>query len=197
MNRRKLTLAILLVIFVVAVVSSFLRRPRQQTVAKLKYTSGIKVDASRTAVKTQDDKKLRLDLLDKEPPRFSGFHRNIFRTIFTMEMKPPPNSLNAGKPVLPVPPPPPPPPPYVEPPPAQKAMEDVAQFTFLGFLQKENRKIIFLSRDHEIILVRKGDKIAGKYEVTGITDDALTINLLATGEHIVVPLIENKALKRP
>lgn len=199
MNRRKLILAILLIIFAVAVVTSFLRLPPQHTVTKLKYTSGMKAEASRTAVKAQDEKKLRLDLLDKDQPRFSGFQRNIFRPIFTVEMKSPLYPLHAGKPVLPVPPPPPPPPlppPYVEPSPAQKAMEDVGRFTFLGFLQKENSKIIFLSRDNEIILVRKGDKIAGKYEVASITDEALTINLPATGEQIVVPLMENRALKR-
>jgi hypothetical protein len=191
-----LILAILLVILAVAVVSSFLRQPPQHTVAKLKYTTGMKADTSRAAVRAQDEKKLRLDLLDKDQPRFSGFQRNIFRPIFTVEVKAPLYPLNAGKPVLPVPPPPPPPPPYVEPPPAQKAMEDVARFTFLGFLQKDNRKIIFLSRDNEIILVRKGDKIAGKYEVASITNEALTINLPAGGEQIVIPLLENRTLKR-
>lgn len=197
MNRRKLTLAILLAIFAVAVVSSFFRQPTQRTVARLKYTSGMNADALRTAVKAQDGNKLRIDLLDKDQPRFSGFKRNIFRPIFTVEMKSSLYPLNAVKPVLPLPPPPPsPPPPYIEPAPAQKAMEDVARYTFLGYLQKGNRKIIFLSRDNELTLVRKGDKIAGKYEVATITDEALTINLLATGEQIVVPLMENRALKR-
>jgi hypothetical protein len=73
-------------------------------------------------------------------------------------------------------------------------MEDVARFTFLGFLQKENRKIIFLSRNNEIILVRKGDKIAGRYEVVNISNEALTISLLQSGEQVVIPLLENKAL---
>ena len=194
MDRRKLTLAVLLVIFAVAVVYSFLRQPPQKSVVTLKYTSGMKADAPRTAV-AQDEKKLRLDLLDKEPPRFSGFQRNIFRPIFAIEMKSPLNLLHAGKPVLPAPPPPPPPP-YGEPTPAQKAMEDVARFTFLGFLQKDNRKIIFLARDSEIFLVRKNDKIAGRYEIAGISDEALTIKLPANGEQIVVPLMENRALKR-
>jgi hypothetical protein len=75
-------------------------------------------------------------------------------------------------------------------------MEEVGRFTFLGFLQKENRKVIFLSRDNEIILVRKGDKIAGKYEVASITEQALTINLMGSSEQIVVPLLENRALQR-
>ena len=199
MNRQKLALAVLLVVFAVAVMFGILHRPPQQTVARLKYTSGMKADASRTGGRAQEENRLRLDLLDANQPRFSGFQRNIFRPIFPAEMKSPLYPLNAGKPVLPVPPPPPPqpaPPPYVEPSPAQKAMEDVGRFTFLGFLQKENRKIIFLSRDKEIFLVRKGDKIAGKYEVAGITAEALTISLPVTGEQIVVPLMENKALIR-
>jgi len=199
MNRQKLALAILLAVFAAAVVFGFLRRPPQHTVARLKYTSGMKADASRTADKAQDEKRLRLDLLDKDQPRFSGFQRNIFRPIFSVAMKAPLNPLKSGKPVLPVPPPPPlppPPPPYVEPTPAQKAMEEVGRFTFLGFLLKENRKTIFLSRDNQIILVRKGDKVAGKYEVASISDEALSISLPATGEQITVPLMENKALKR-
>ncbi len=75
-------------------------------------------------------------------------------------------------------------------------MEEMSRFTFLGFLQKENRKIIFLSRDREIFLVKKGDKLAGKYDVASITDDALTIKLAETGEQLVVPLQENRALRR-
>lgn len=193
MNRRKLVLAILLAFFAVAVATSLLRQPPQKTVNKLKYTTGMTADASR-AGKAPDEKKLHLELLDKELPRFSGFQRNIFRPIFTVETKPSLFPTKLVKPVLPVPPPPPPIPPPVALSPAQRAMEDVARFTFIGFLKKENRKIIFLSRDGEIILVKKGDKIAGKYEVASISDEALTISLPATGEQIIVPLMENRPL---
>lgn len=73
-------------------------------------------------------------------------------------------------------------------------MKDVAQFKFLGFLQKDNRKTIFLSKDNVIILVKQGDRIAGKYEVANISNEALTINLLNGSGHIVIPLVENRAL---
>jgi hypothetical protein len=192
MDRRKLALAILLVIFAGAVAYAFLRQPPHRTVEKLKYTSGMKAAVSRTAPKVRDDYKLHIELLDKEMPRFSGFRRNIFRPIFAGDIKPSLMPRNPAKMALPVPPPPPPPPP---PTPAQMAMEDVARFTFLGFLQKDNRKIIFLTRDNEIFLVRKGDKIAGKYEVASITDEAMAIKLMGTGEQIVVPLTENRALR--
>lgn len=197
MNRQKMVLAILLALFAVSLVVSFLRQPRLKTVDRLKYTPGMKADVPRTAGKVPDDKKLRLDLLDRGAPRFSGFRRNIFQPIFSSKA----TGQIAMKPVLPVPPPPaptppalPPPPPPPPPTPGEQAMQEVAKFTFLGFLQKDNRKTIFLSKDNEIILVKKGDKIAGKYEVATITDDALTINLLSGGDQIVIPLVENKAL---
>jgi len=71
---------------------------------------------------------------------------------------------------------------------------EMAKFQFLGFLKKDNKKTIFLHKDNEIILVKKGDKIANKYEVTSITDDALIINSTLGGGQIVIPLVENKPL---
>ncbi|HTP64010.1 MAG TPA: hypothetical protein VMJ66_01370 [Geobacteraceae bacterium] len=194
MDRRKLILAVVLVIFAGAVVYAFLHQPPRRTVDKLKYTTGMKAEVPRNVPGAPDDKRLHLDLLDREMPRFSGFKRNIFRPIFSGDMKLALLPRTPAKPQLPVPPPPAPPPP--PPTPAQQAMEDVGHFTFLGFLQKENRKIIFLTRDNEIFLVKKGDKLAGKYDVSSITDEALTINLAGTGEQIVIPLMENRALRR-
>jgi hypothetical protein len=98
------------------------------------------------------------------------------------------------------PPPAPPAPPVVTPPPAppvDPVARDIARFTFLGFLKKDNKKTIFLSSDKEIYLVKKGDKIAGKYDVTNVTDEALTISVASSGNEIVIPLVENRALSAP
>ncbi|NJD91601.1 MAG: hypothetical protein FIA91_08820 [Geobacter sp.] len=73
----------------------------------------------------------------------------------------------------------------------------MATFTFLGFLKKESRKTIFLSNGKEIFLVKKGDRIAGKYDVTSLTDEALTISSLQDGGEILIPLVENKPLSAP
>jgi hypothetical protein len=64
-------------------------------------------------------------------------------------------------------------------------------------LKKENRKTIFLSNGKEIFLVRKGDKISGKYDVTALTDDALTITSVQDGGEIVITLVENRPLAAP
>lgn len=199
MNRRKLVLAILLGVFACSLVVSYLRMPRQQTVDRLTYTQGMRVEARRSATATQqDDTKLHLDLLDREQSRFSGFRRNIFKPLFHEEGKIP-TGQPPRPPVLPLPPPPPPQQPApqpvaVEPSPLQ---QDMARFTFLGFLKKEAHKIIFLAKDKDIFLVKKGDKLAGRYEVTNITDEALTIQVQGDGGEIVIPLTENRALSAP
>jgi hypothetical protein len=204
MNRQKMTLAILLLLLCLALIYSYVRQPRQKRAANLKYTPGTvasgTVSTSKSGVAVRlDDKKLHLELLDKELSRFSGFRRNIFKPIFHEEIMllPVQSSVPPLKLPLPLPPPPiapPPPPRAAEPTPIQR---DMAKFTFLGFMKKDNKKTIFLSSDKEIFLVKKGDSIAGKYEVSNLTEEALTIHPLVEGGEIIIPLVENKALTAP
>jgi len=194
MNRQKMALALLLVVFALSLAYSFMRLPQQGSVQKLKYTTGMKVDSYRTINKGRDDNKLHLELLDREMPRFSGFRRNIFRPIFSNEIKLASIPKKSLKPAPFTPPPPPPPP--VEKTPAQIAMEEVGQFAFLGYLQKENRRTVFLTKNNEITLVKKGDKIVGKYEVADITENMMTIVVAPGGEQVVIPLQQNRPLAR-
>lgn len=198
MNRKKLILSVLLVVFVLAAIISYLRMPRQQSVSQLKHApSKVNRTQKLSPDAVRDDRKLRLDLLECPQNRFAGFRRNIFRPIFRDETK-----LLTSSPVLPKPIalPPPVPVPPVAPPPQPVApqppqvVRDMARFTFLGFLKKDNRKTIFLARDKEILLVRQGDKIAGNYEATTITDEALSIRSLTDGSEMVIPLVENRPL---
>ncbi|SNB45281.1 hypothetical protein [Geobacter sp. DSM 9736] len=213
MNRQKLILAILVVLLILSLVYSFWRMPRQQAADTKKGAPSVApaqrrpikpaagAQSAAAAPQKRDDRKLHLDLLDSAPPAFAGFRRNIFQPIFREEAKvapsPPPAPPVRRLPVPPPPPispPPPAPPAAAEPTPVQREM---ARFTFLGFLKKDNRKTIFLSSNNEIFLVKKGDKIAGKYEVSNITDEALSISILPDGGEIVIPLVENKPLSAP
>jgi hypothetical protein len=201
MNRQKALLAILLLLFGVAAITSYFRMPQQKTVATLKFVPGAVATPKSTGVpKSPDEVRLRLDLLEQQKERFTGYKRNIFMPIFHEEQK-----------GLPVPPPPPPPkrqppplpikeaqpvasvPQIAEPTPIQR---DMAAFTFLGFLKKGDKKTIFLSSNKEIFLARKGDRLAGKYDVTTITDEALVITS-QDGAEIIIPLVENKPLAAP
>jgi hypothetical protein len=209
MNRKKLALFILLIVLALAVVWSFLSIPRQKKVATLKYAPGQTQAALRattapaanaakppaTPAAAGDERVLRLDLIDREQPGFKGYRRNIFKPIFTDEI-----AMMKQKAVAIKPPPLPPvpvPPPKIEPPPVappETHQSTLARFVFLGYLKKDNRKTIFLSKDKDIILVRKGDKFAGRYEAKSITDQALTIVATDSGEEIIIPLLENQPL---
>ena len=200
MNRQRLILSVLLVLLVISTIVSYLRMPRQQTVTQVKNAPPkAHFPRKHSASPAIDEGKLRLDILECPPNRFAGFRRNIFRPIFRDETKQPrPVTLVLPKPVPPPPPIPVPPvaplPPPPAPPQPPQVVRDMARFTFLGFLKKDNRKTIFLARDKEIVLVRQGDKIAGNYEATTITDEALSIRSLADGSEMVIPLVENRPL---
>lgn len=188
MNRQKIALALLLFIFACAVVYSFLGGPKPRKAEKLKFTPGMTADAYRKSRRPDNGTRVRIDLLDRENSRFSGFRRNIFRPVFSNRL----DMMSQGKPVKPPPPPPPPPPKT----PAQIAMEDMGRFVFLGYLQRESKKTVFLTRDNQIFLFKKGDRIDGKYDVAEISDSMMTIALAPQGEKVVVPLTQNRPLAR-
>ena len=190
MNRQKVLLLVLVAVLVLAVIYAFLRMPEQKTVGKLKNVPGGPVEARKGVLVKTTLKKVNLELLDKPMPRFSGFKRNIFwlRPYETVKKLPPP-------PPPPQPLPPPPPPPSAEELLSQAVRAELAKFTFLGFLLKDNRRTVFLSKDKEIFVVKKGERIANKYEVSAISDEDLTLSSTSGHGQIIIPLIENMPLK--
>jgi len=200
MNRQRAILTALGALFLCSLVYSFFRMPKQERVGKLTYQPGMTAQPVKaTQSRGSDEARVRLDLLERRPGGLPTGGRNIFQSLFDVGTK---------KPSVPLPPPPPPPEKRVEPPPVQvptlpqvveptPLQRDMAKFTFLGFLKKENRKTIFLSNGKEIFLVKKGDKISGRYDVTSLTDEALTITSIQDGGEIVIPLVENRPLAAP
>lgn len=202
MNRQRATLAAVLILFACSLVYSYLRMPRQERIEKLTYRPGMTAQPLKSAKnKDSDSVRVRLDLLERKQGGAPAGGKNIFQSLFDTGVK---------KPSVPLPPPPPPPVKKIAPPPVAvtapsgpQAVEptpmqrDMATFTFLGFLKKENRKTIFLSTGKEIFLVKKGDKISGKYDVTELTDEAITISSLQDSGEIVIPLVENRPLAAP
>ena len=170
--------------------------PRQKRVSSLTFTPGARAVPSHRVDKTVASKNgetfepvsLQLELLDRDLPDFKGYRRDIFKPVFVDDTKVayfrPPTEKRS--PVFP----PASPPQHI----ADEPRNELAKFTFLGFLQKDGRKIIFLSKDNEIILVKKGDVFAGRYEASVVTDQVLTISVKDTGEQIVIPLVEYSTL---
>ena len=205
MNRQRLILFILVIVFGIAALWSYNAMPRPKTVSTLTFKSGQQAKSAiaggdkRTRI-ADDGTILKIALLNKVPGRFSGYRRNIFKPVFVDEMKvlkqkavaikPPPITVAVA-----VPPPSPLPPP-VQPAITQSETAPLARFTFLGFLKKGSVKTIFLANEKDILLVKKGDKIAGRYEATDISNLALTLTVLDTDEEIVIPLVENQPLAK-
>lgn len=197
MNRQRLILFILVILFGVALLWSYSAMPRPKTVSSLTFKPGqqakpvvnVKDKAGREA---DDGTRLKISLLDAESPAFKGYRRNIFKPVFTDELKIVKQQVVAVKP-------PPPPPPAVAP--VQQTLilpeaSPLARFTFLGFLKKGSVKTIFLAKDKDILLVKEGDIVAGRYEATDISDQALTLTVTDSGDEIVIPLIENQPLSK-
>ena len=202
MNRKKLVLCLLLLVLAGSITYSVLHSPKEERVANLKYRPGSTAPAPRkgAAVPARNavrDSEVHLALLDRALPRFSGYRRNIFSPIFREEVKlppfkplPPPPKPVAAPPTSPPPVPAPPAPPTED----QLAAAEMAKFTFLGFLKKDGAKTVFLSSNNEIFLAKKGTMLGLKYQVSDLTDDAITIKSTAGGRELVIPLVENKAL---
>ncbi len=193
MNKQKLLLSVLLTVLALSVVYSIWKMPRQKTAPTLTYTTGTAAKAKKVPPPAfPSDTRVRLDLLNRETGTFSGFRKNIFGT-FVQEKKEkiPKRRAKIAKPA-PLPPPAP-----IPEPPSVKIQREMAQFNFLGFLKKGDRRTIFLSSSNEIFLVKKGDMIAGKYLVANITDEMLAVRSMENGIEVIIPLMENRPLAVP
>lgn len=199
MNRQRLILFILVILFGIAAIWSYSAIPRPKTISTLANKPGQQAKpkpalavANKPARETDDGTRLKISLLDKEPSGFKGYRRNIFKPVFVDALKVVKKQAIVRIVRMP-------PPPIVLAAPIQPVMilpeaAPLAHFTFLGFLKKGSAKTIFLANEKDILLVKKGDKVAGRYEATDISDQALTLTVTDTGETIVIPLIENRPL---
>ena len=194
MNRQRLILFTLVIFFGIAVLWSYSAMPRPKTVGTLTYKPGQTANAAvapatdKQARNADDGTRLNIGLLEKEPAGFKGYRRNIFKSLYLDEKKVVKQKAAA---ILPPPPAPAAPSPPVI---TKPAVAPLARFTFLGFLKKGPDRTIFLGKEKDILLVKKGDKIAGRYEATEISDQALTLTVTDTGQKIVITLLENRPL---
>ncbi len=196
MNRQRLMLFVLVIIFAIAALWSYSAMPRPKTVSELTYKPGQQAKPTAAAAEkstrvADDGTRLKISQLDAETSGFKGYRRNIFKPVFVDELKIVKQQAAAIKP----------PPPRVPVPPVEQVIiqpeaAQLARFTFLGFLKRGSVKTIFLAKDKDILLVKKGDKVAGRYEATDISDQALTLTVTDTGDEIVIPLLENRPLAK-
>jgi hypothetical protein len=208
MNRQRVILFVLVIVFCLTAIWSYNAIPKPKTISttvvsvkpqarQAKQQKPVDDTTVKPVNSSDDGTRLKLELLAAEPSHFKGYRRNIFKPVFVDPLKILKQQAIAFKPPpLPLPKPLPPPviPSQVISQPETAPLAPLARFTFLGFLKKGTVKTIFLAKEKDILLVKKGDKIAGRYEATEITDQALTLTVSDSGDEIVIPLVENRSL---
>jgi hypothetical protein len=70
----------------------------------------------------------------------------------------------------------------------------IAEYTFLGFMETGNVKNIFLTKEDETFIVKKGDTLSSDYVVQNITDDYIEISSVDGSDTMKISLVENAPL---
>lgn len=205
MNRQKLLLFLLLLVLAGSIVWAVVRTPRQKeapaSAARPGQATVIRKSGAPPSQARAPAGALHLAQLDQQMAGSTGFRRNIFSPIFrgdeerpALKLPPPPPPPST----LPPPPPPPPQaaPPPPPPPPTEEELDraELGKLRSLGFLKKNGERTVFLAKNNEIILARKGSKIGSSFQVADITDEAMTIKSLKSSAQVVIPLAEKMSL---
>lgn len=189
MNRQKKTLLILLVLLLLAIGYAYLSMPAQQRAAlKVRPESGVTTIGKK---RPTDKKQLRVDLLEKAPTQYKGAARDIFnyapvKTAPAPKPKPKPTPPPVVKPVQPHPTP------VVN----QVVRQQLARFTFLGFLVKDGERTVFLSRGEELFLVQEGAQFGDDNQFTALTISPEKMSISQSGDErtIDIQLVEKEPL---
>lgn len=197
MDREKRLFIALLIIWGGLLLYRFLFFEGTRT-APMKYTKGAVSTANKGEGETS--MKLRTQLLKTEPPVPLSETKNIFAPLPSPKPPPPP-----VKKAVPPPPPPPEPPPVVLPPPPEvrgptpeelalaQARSELAEFRYLGFLDRGNGKREgFFSKRQEAIIAGKGETVFGHFMVKELSENLAVIEEAATHAEVTLQLSEGK-----
>jgi hypothetical protein len=66
--------------------------------------------------------------------------------------------------------------------------DELSTFRSFGYMERGGERILFLEKGKQIMLVRKGDRIEGKYLVKEITKNELTLTVIPGNESIHIDL---------
>lgn len=188
MKRKPLILLLLLICLGLSVAYSYWASPRQERVPRQNQAVKDRPLPTRGATAKGDDTHLQLELLQASDGSFPGYKRNIFGSV-KPPLPPPPPAKVVSAPVVTAPPPPPPPSnPVVQ--------RELARFKFLGYLEKDREKTVFLSRDKDLYLVKKGTRFGDQQEFTvgELTATKLVIQVAGDSRKIEIELVENQPL---
>lgn len=191
MNRQKVILFVLLIILGLSLLYAYLSTPdspRVETSAGSGTTVASGGSSRAGTLSAVDPNKVKLAMLDRDKMKYKGYKRDIFN-FYVAKPKPAPPKPAIKQPL---------PKPVVKPPPVvtPQVRKQLAKFTFLGFLIKNEERTVFLSKREDLFLVRNGESFgeSNEFEVIAITDALLTIRQSGASGQIEIPLVEKEPL---
>lgn len=187
MDRKKIIMVVLVVVFLISLVYRIMHPFKQESVTELTYVGkrvvvkSIKTTADRSGAKASiGERKVLLDLFMNPPRHKSKVIRNVFEATTVKKTTPPPDTAKEKErqktaPAIPK-----------EENTLASAKQALSRFNVFGMFERGDEKVVFLERGKEVLVVRKGDRIDGKYFVEKITDQKVTLKARQLNERVYI-----------
>ena len=177
MPRKQKILLGLLVTLALALAYRLINPFEQETVGRLPYARATRVTPPQSA--SASGTELHLALLESPPKYTITIQRDLFQ--------PPKAAASSEKTIKPrasVPKPPP------------KTERDIIQdqlrtFKTFGSYRYGDEIYIFLERGKQVLVVTRGDRIDGKYTITGLTEKSITITAKGLSKPLTIDFDES------
>ncbi len=204
MNRQRKILLFCLVGLLFALAYSYLRSPEQGRIVRTEgdFAKG-GVTRNKTAIQrdqgTGEETLPRLRLETEQDQEGLGAHfvqsgKDLFAPLYSGGMQLSPSSAAQRPPAVPVAQPEKKPAdfrPAVASAPVVEPSVQPARFEVLGYLEIENRRVVFLETAGEVFLARKGESFGDEFRVTDMYDERLVISQRGVPQPITLQL-QNK-----
>ena len=194
MNRKRMILAALLGVLALCLVYAYFAMPRLEKAPPRSAKKSTRSAVAKAPDKLQSkvsQERIDFTFLEAEEQEFSGATRDVFRFV---QRRTEPIAVVVEEPEVQAPPPVVSEEPMV---PVEVVQQALAQFTFLGFLDKGGEKTVFLSSEGSLFLAKRGEKFGLDLEFTveDISGDLLLVRPDGRDFLIDIPLIEHQKLQ--
>ncbi len=186
-NKKKSLLTLLLLVFAIALIYRVTHPYKQPKVDTLKYSgSGSERPAGKAIIKdeggsTVEESLIKLDMFLNPPVHSRDQKRDIFTEQMGMESSGSTSKettgilQSSGTDTA-------------QPGNENRVEDDLSSFRSFGYMERDGERILFIEKGKQIMLVRKGDKIEGKYLVKEITKNELTLTVIPGNESVHIDL---------
>lgn len=186
-DRKKTILVVLVCILILSLAYRLLNPYEQNRVKNLTFT-GEKVTTARGKKPLENfdlpsgDLSIRLDLLSDRRTHARTVQKNLFFEKTTAPVKEKPVDLKKASPQKTKP--------STSPLESKRlqVQQELSHFKTFGFLEHNNEKTLFLERGKDIFIIRKGDRINGKYSVKEISETMLTLRAEEINEDVHIDI---------